>query len=343
MKNIHPSLIFAAIIIILAGVMYAESIINPFLMALFMSIICVQPILWLKKKKVPSGAAVGIVVIGILGIYFAFIELVSASVTMFINDAPKYSKALEGLRESVTQILADRNIQIAVLDGSSAVDPSKVMQLTTKLFGGMSDMIGNEFTFLLLTIFLLSELGSISIKAQVFSKTSDKSMEYLNNIGVSIRHYLSIKTFTSFVTGLLIAISLWIIGVDYPILWGLVAFLLNYIPNIGSIIAAIPAVIFSILQLGMMGAVWTTVVFVVVNMVIGNVVECRMMGKGLGLSTFVVFLGLIFWGFILGPVGMFLSVPLMMVIKIVLEQYPDTKWIALWLGTEEEAEKELAK
>jgi len=143
---------------------------------------------------------------------------------------------------------------------------------------------------------------------------------------------------TRLLTGSLIWISLAIIGVDYAIIWALIAFLLNYIPNIGSIIAAIPAVLFTLVQLGLGGVIWTTIVFVLVNLIIGSVVEPKIMGKGMGLSTFVVFVSLIFWGFMLGTVGMFLSIPLTMTIKIILEKNPKTKLIAILLGTEDEAQ-----
>ena len=118
---------------------------------------------------------------------------------------------------------------------------------------------------------------------------------------------------------------------------------MNYIPNIGSIIAAVPAVLFALIQLGLGGAIWTLASFMVVNNVLGNFIEPRIMGKGLGLSTLVVFLSLLFWGFIFGTVGMFLSVPFTMTIKIILEQNEKTKWIALLLGTPSEAETYLAQ
>ena len=124
---------------------------------------------------------------------------------------------------------------------------------------------------------------------------------------------------------------------DYAIIWALIAFLLNFIPNIGSILAAFPAILFALVQLGAGGAFWTMIIFVAVNMIVGNIVEPKVMGKGLGLSTYVVFFSLIFWGFVLGIVGMFLSVPLTMAIKIMLEQDVKTKWIAIALGTEAEA------
>jgi len=167
--------------------------------------------------------------------------------------------------------------------------------------------------------------------------STNASVDYLSKIINSIRNYLSIKTMTSLLTGILVWVSLAIIGVDYAIIWALIAFLFNYIPNIGSIIAALPAVLFALVQLGFGGIIWTTLVFVVVNLVVGNVIEPKMMGKGMGLSTFVVFASLIFWGFLLGTVGMFLSVPLTMSIKIVLEQNENTRWVAVFLGTDEDA------
>ncbi len=211
------------------------------------------------------------------------------------------------------------------------------MQYTALVINKLADVMSQEFTFLLLTIFLLVEMDSIFLKVETLTKGTDVSLDYLTGIGDSIRHYLSIKTATSLLTGTLIAIGLALTGVDYPVLWGVVAFLLNYIPNIGSVIAAIPAVAFALIQMGYQGALWTLGIFIVVNVVIGNVLEPKIMGKGLGLSTFVVFFALIFWGFVLGPVGMFLSVPLTMLIKVIMERDPKTQWIATLLGTHDEA------
>jgi len=120
-------------------------------------------------------------------------------------------------------------------------------------------------------------------------------------------------------------------GVDYLVLWALLAFLLNFIPNIGSIIAAIPAVLLSFVQFGFTGAGITALGFFIVNIVMGNIIEPRYMGKGLGLSTLVVFLSLLFWGWVLGPVGMLLSIPLTMIVKLALEANQETRWIGVLL------------
>jgi len=187
-------------------------------------------------------------------------------------------------------------------------------------------------------LFLLFEKHSLGLKIKAITKSTNVSLTYIRTIGINIRHYLSIKTMTSLLTGILIWIFLEIVGLNYALLWGLIAFLLNYIPSIGSIIAALPAVLFAMVDLNLGGVIWTIIIFVSVNIIIGSILEPKAMGKGMGLSTFIVFAGLIFWGFILGTVGMFLSVPLTMTIKIILEQDESTKWIAVILGTQEDAE-----
>jgi len=146
--------------------------------------------------------------------------------------------------------------------------------------------------------------------------------------------YFGTKALTSLVTGILVTISLAIIGVDFPLLWGFLAFLLNFIPNIGSIIAAIPAILLALVQLGFPSAIAVAIVFLIVNVLIGNVIEPRLMGKNLGLSPLIVFVSLIFWGYVLGTVGMLLATPLTMTIKIIFDNMEETKHLGLMMGDE---------
>ena len=329
--------LLASLVIIVAGVLYAQSLINPMLLAIFLSIVCAQPIIWMKKRKVPSSLAILIVLSGIIAIFMGFADIIGASVSSFSNDAPIYEQRLEQIWLKVIYFFNERGIEITGDKLTEIIAPGKVMGYTAGALGQLGGMMSNTFTIFFLMLFLLMELDSFSIKTRAIAANTNVSVGYLNTIGKSIRHYLSIKTVTSLLTGLIIWVGLLIVGIDYAIIWALIAFLLNYIPNIGSIIAAFPAVLFALIQLGAGGAFWTIVVFLSVNLIVGNLVEPKLMGKGLGLSTFVVFVALIFWGFILGTVGMFLSVPLTMSIKIMLEQKESTKWIAVFLGTDEDA------
>ena len=330
---------FAAFIIISAGVMYAQGLVSQLLMSLFVSIICFQPIAWLQKRKFPKGIAIAVVFMGAIGVFVIFGEIISSSLASFSADAAEYESQLELMGSDVLNSLKEMGITIPTDQFRSGTAPSKVLSFTANFLSELSGVMGTMFTVFFLVLFLLMEIESFDLKAQAIIKNTNSSIGYLDTIGKNIRHYLSIKTMTSLITGAIVWLGLTIVGVDYAIIWALVAFLLNYIPNIGSIIAAIPAILFAAIQMGYVGALWTTGIFLVANMVVGNIIEPRVMGQGLGLSTFVVFLSLIFWGFVLGTVGMFLSVPLTMTIKIILEQKPETRWIAVLLGTDEDAKK----
>lgn len=335
-NKVPIAIIFASFVIIIAGLMEAVSIVNPILMGLFISIICAEPIIWLQKKKVPQTLAVFIVIILILLIFTGFSELIGASLSSFSQNVALYESNLDAMGKTLVEFGNSKGINISSTKLASLFDVSKVMNLTAGVLGQLGSFMGNALTIFFLAIFLLLELDTLAIKSKVVFSESNTS-KYLFSIFESIRHYLSIKTVTSLFTGVIIWVALEIIGLDYAIIWGLIAFLLNYIPNIGSIIAAIPAVLFALIQLGFGGVLWTGIVFVAANMIVGNIIEPKMMGKGLGLSTYVVFVSLLVWGFILGTVGMFLSVPLTMAIKIVLEQNPKTEWIAIMLGSGDEA------
>lgn len=341
-KTFPTAILAASFVIILAGMMQAQSIINPILMGLFLSIISAQPILWLQKKKVPLGIAILMVIFFEVLIFIGLAEVIGSSVADFSNNSGIYEEKMEKIWMSFIATLNENGIQISGDNLSKIINPSKLIGFTSIILNQLGGVIGNTFTIFFLMLFLLLELESFSLKTKAISKSTHVSLEFLDTIGTSIRTYLSIKTMTSLLTGFIIWICLLILGVEYAIIWALIAFLLNFIPNIGSIIAALPAVLFALIQLGFSGALWTGVIFLAINIFVGNVVEPKMMGKGLGLSTYVVFVSLIFWGFILGIVGMFLSVPLTMAIKIMLDQNKNTKWIAVLLGTEEDAKSLLS-
>ncbi|WP_420583054.1 AI-2E family transporter [Reichenbachiella sp.] len=333
----NPALTTASFIIIIAGVMYAQTLITQLLLALFIGIICIQPIRWLQSKKVPKGAAIALVLLFITTLFLFFGGLIGKSLSSFSNDAPLYANNLRQIRNSLFEMLNARGFSLDSGMLSKQLDPGKIMGLTATFLGQLGGFMGNAFTIFFLVLFLLLEADGVVIKISAVVLDKESTQGYIGKMVGSIRHYLSIKTLTSLLTGLLIYVALLIVGVDYAILWALLAFLLNYIPNIGSILAALPALLFSLVQLGVGGAVWTMIIFLVVNVVVGNVVEPKVMGKGLGLSTFVIFFALIFWGFVLGTIGMFLSVPLTMIIKIILNNNPATRPIAIFLGTEQEA------
>lgn len=338
--NINITVTIACIIIIIAGAMASKAIVLPILLALFISIICTQPIMWLEKRKIPYSLSIFIVLSGVASLLVLMGGILGRSITNFMKDLPRYEANLKNMFASSIQKIEDiSGIDLEPNQLVDMLDPGRIISFTTSAVGEFGRIMSDSFVILLITIFLLLEAKSFVMKISIIERVHRISLEHFDKIGNSIRHYLSIKTVISLLTGLFIWLWLLIQGVEYAVLWGVIAFLLNYIPNIGSIIAAVPTALLSLLQLGWGGMLWTILGYLLVNTVMGSIIEPKIIGKGLGLSTLVVFLSLIIWGYILGPVGMFLSIPLTMAIKIMLEQNDNTRWVATLLGGEHETKR----
>ncbi|QTH64574.1 AI-2E family transporter [Psychrosphaera ytuae] len=337
-KRATPYLVaFASIIIIIAGLKVAAPILVQLLMALFVAVICMPSIRWMEDHKVPRSMAVIIVLAVILAFVYAIFALVGDSINAFNANKEFYIEQLDGRIKSIFAWLSEQGIPVEAVNIGAAFENIDIMSMITLVLGGVGNIFSDFFIIFLSVIFILAEATSFPAKfANAFADAKDK-MVHVNHILSKIRHYLAIKAATSLLTGVLASICLVIIGVDYPFLWGMLAFLLNFIPTLGSLIAAVPPVILSLIQLGPIGVVWTAASYFAINNIVGNYLEPKLMGRMLGLSAFVVFLSLIVWGYIFGSVGMFLSVPLTMMIKIALDTSEKTRWLGILLGPEDDA------
>jgi AI-2 transport protein TqsA len=212
------------------------------------------------------------------------------------------------------------------------------MNLTARLLAGLGSAFSNIVLILLTVVFILFEASSFPVKLRAVLGHPQQVFPQFTRFVGDIERYMVIKTLISLATGTLIGIWLFILGVDFPILWGFLAFLLNYVPSVGSTIAGVPAVLLAFVQLGIGRALMATAGYMAVNFILDNVIETRLMGRRLDLSTLVVFLSLIFWGSLLGPVGMVLCIPLTMTLKFACENNKSTQWIAVLLGPAAPAE-----
>ena len=336
-----PLISMAALIVVLTGLRAASTIITPFLLALFISIIGAYPLMLLKKHGVPNVLAVVIVLLLMLVFITLIGGVTGTSIASFTQNLPEYESKLQALEIKWMGALGNLGFEFSTESIFKSFDSRGVLSFTANVLNSVGNLMSTSFLILLTVFFILLEASSLPQKIMLTSKNPKADNEKFKKVVHGVRHYLTIKTFTSLATGILIGIGLAVVGVDYPILWGLIAFLMNYIPNIGSLLAAIPAILFAIVQIGMIGAIWTGVLYITVNLVIGSIVEPRVMANGLGLSTLVVFVSLVFWGWLLGIVGMFLSVPLTMIAKIYFEANERTKWIAVYLSSEDDIKQEI--
>lgn len=332
------ALYFSAVVISLAGVKIAAPIVVPFLLSLFVAIICNPAINYIESKKVPRGLAITVVIFIIFSLFVVLGGVIGSAVNDFRQAIPVYEAQLSEQISWLVIWLEQHDVMISMDEVRSYFDPAKVMNLVTTTLTGFSSVLGNVFLLLLTVVFMLSEGKIFAKKLHIAFDDSARTEKNLEHFLTMVNQYMAIKTAVSLATGLIIGSVLWGMGVQFYILWALLAFLLNYIPNIGSIIAAVPAVILTFLQLGIGYASVVIGLFVGVNMIMGNVIEPRFMGRSLGLSTLVVFLSLIFWGWLLGMVGMLLSVPLTMILKIALENSEGGRWFAILLSSDQEVE-----
>jgi predicted PurR-regulated permease PerM len=324
-------LLAAAFVILVAGMKAAQPLLVPFLLALFIAVMATPPLFYLTSKGVPNWLALSIVVAGIIlcGILLGW--MIGGSLDDFKANLPKYQERLAEQSRGLFLWLQNSGIKLSEEALLGSVNPGKAMSLFGKLLSGLGNVLTQALFILITVIFILVEASVFQQKFRAFSSDPEASMARIRQITTGIKRYMSIKTSTSLLTGVLVSSCLWLIGVDYPVLWGLMAFLFNYVPNIGSIIAAIPAVLLALVQLGSWAAFWTALAYLLINALVGNLIEPRFMGKGLGLSPLIVFVSLVFWGWILGPVGMFLSIPLTMTLKIGLDSSEETRRFALLL------------
>lgn len=322
----------AAFVIVVAGLKAAETMLVPFLLSVFIALIFSPLLAWLKKHRVPNGLAICLIIALVVLAGWLIGILVGASITDFRQNLPQYQERLQQMSSGLLTWLSERGVTLDMEQMRQSFDPGKVMQLAGNTLSSFGNVMTNAFMILLTVIFILAEEVGFSDKLQAARKDNGTTREALERFTLSVNSYLGIKSLLSLLTGVLVMIWLWILGVDYPVMWGLLAFLLNFVPTIGSIIAAVPPVLLALIQHGPLSAGLTALGYLVVNVVIGNVLEPRVMGKGLNLSPLVVFLSLVFWGWVLGPVGMLLSIPLTIMVKIALENHSDTYWLGVMLG-----------
>ncbi len=318
-------------IIVVAGMQAAAAIINPFLLAVFLATLCSPVLSGLRRLGVPNGLAVVLIVLGLLVIALLLMIFVGRSVNALARELPLCQERLAEFFNTTSAWLSQMGVDISNSPLTDYITPAKLISVASSGVSLFRGLFTNMFLILLTILFILLEASSFPEKIQRTSSDPEKSLGHVRAVTENINHYMGLKALFSLATGLALWILLSLIGVDFAGTWGLLAFFLNFVPSIGSILAAIPAIFWALIQLGLPSALLTLLAYLAVNVTIGNFLEPRFMGRKLGLSPLVVFLSLIFWGWVLGPVGMVLSVPLTMIAKIALASSDDTRWIAVML------------
>lgn len=326
----------ACLVVIVYGLKYAASILLPAALALFLAVLSLPIMIWLRKHRVPKASAIIIPVFLNVAVVGLLILFASQSVSELQTALPVYVNTLQQLQAAwVESLEASTDIIVSDYLNMELIDPGAMIGVARDAVGRIAQFLGTTFLVFLIMAFMLSEATVFPDKFHYLTGDSSPDEDRLAKVIREVQTYLGIKTVVSLATGLVLGAWAYVMGLDFPVLLGLAAFLLNYIPTVGSIIAAVPAVILSVVLVGTVPhALLVALGYVTVNTLFGNILEPNLMGRRLGLSTLVVILSLLFWGWAWGPLGALLSVPLTVIVKIWLENTTDLRWVAILLDKE---------
>ncbi len=323
----------ACFVVVVAGLRLGATMLLPFALALFLAVMSMPIMFWLQLRRVPAPLAVLLTMLVIGALLGGIILLGTQSVAEFQTQLPGYQERLRILYASWVDGLSARfGIPLDQYLTLSLIDPGAAIGLFGQTAARVVGFLGNTFLVLLVMAFILAEATVFPFKFRAILGPQAGDGRRMTKVIREVQEYLGIKTVVSLATGLLIGLLARLLGLDFPVLLGLIGFVMNYIPTVGSILAAIPALVLSLLQFGSLGHfLAVSIAYGVINTVFGNIIEPNLMGRRLGLSTLVVILSLLFWAWLWGPVGALLAVPLTMVVKIMLENTEDLRWIAILL------------
>jgi predicted PurR-regulated permease PerM len=320
----------ACLIIIIGGLKIGRPILVPFMVATFLAIITAPIVRFLKKNGLSRGMAILMVVGLVLGLLSSFVWFLGDSADQFAKVMPQH---LERVSDDFTVWLSDHGFTKNSPDLSKSFQ-APMIAVVTSIAAGLAKAVSNLLVITILLSFMLLEADSLPRKLEVAFGVENNTMSKIREFELDLQRYLVVKTLISLATGISVAIMCRAIGLDFALLLGVIAFLLNFIPNIGSIIASIPAVIIAGVTMGLGAASLVGGGFFAVNMLLGTILEPQIMGQKLGLPPIVVVTSLVFWGWVWGPAGMILSVPLTMAIKIYSEHTQNYQWAGVLLGLE---------
>lgn len=331
-RNLPPpariAIVGAAVVIVLAGIQAATSILGPFLVAVFFAMITAPVMAWLKRRGMPPVLAAGTVVAGLIAILVGTMAFLGAALTGFLLTLPQYEKALE----AQVAMLSEFGIDPAGFRIWDYIDRGYVIQEIAGLAQQVGTLVFDAVIVAIAIGFLLLEAPRLGAGLARYLGADSPPFQRLSQSGRLLIDYVVVRTKVNLITGVGTGLFLTILGVDFAVLWGFIAFVLSYVPYIGLIAAAIPPTLLALVEYGPVGAIAVIAAIALIDAAAENLILPRMAGRDLDLSPFVVLFSVIFWGFILGAVGVFLAIPLTIAVKLFLESWEETRWIGELMG-----------
>ena len=322
----------AAVVIVATGLKFAAPVLLPIVAAGFIALVALPAQEKLIGWGLPKSVAIGLTLLVALVGLGAFTSVLTTSLAEFAQDLPRIREQLRGVAGDVAAWLAAHGMEGPSATVSERLDPNVLLDLVTGAASGILDLLSSFAVILLLTIFALVEAEDLPAKLRRALSDPEADLVLYARIARGVSTYAFWKTTMNALTGALVALACWALGLSNPLLWGLVAFVFNYVPSVGALLVAVPIVLVTVVEQGAGRGLLMAVLQLGIGQLVGSVLEPLVMGRQLGLSPIVVLLSLLLWGWLWGPVGMLLSVPLTMVVRLLLLESKDGRALAILMG-----------
>jgi predicted PurR-regulated permease PerM len=340
-RSILPLLIgLASLVLIVAGLRAMSGLLSPILLSLFIVLVTSPIMQWLKRRGLPGWLAYTLVVLGVIAVGLVFVLFLAASLTQLSAELPTYRTLVEAQLQSLGQEISKFGIDAQDILQLEWFQPARIFQYLFSFVTALLSAISNIGFTLLIFIYMLASAANFSNRLERSLISDLPMLERFRNFSSSISIYLLIKSWLGAMTALCQIILMWILGIDFAVLWGVFSFLFNFIPNVGFYISLIPPLLIAILTLGWLKALIFVAGYTLINNFFDIAVAPRFLGQGLDLSTIVTFLAVVLWAWILGPIGAFLALPLtVMVKKLLLEPFVDTELLGALMSSGDQEEE----
>jgi AI-2 transport protein TqsA len=323
-------LVLAATVVVLAGMRLGAEILNPILFAVVLSLLFSPIYAWLRRRRIPTPLALLVMLVGLTLLFVGISLILGVSISRFSADIASYTGKLNGQVDNVEDLA--KRLGLSNVDLGEVVKPSALAGAIGGILGGVADFLSNLFLILIIVLFLLAEGPAMMSRLQASAGRGHVQVERLTVFGRNVVRQLGLRAIVNLVTGAGVTILLYLLGVDFPLMWGILAFFLSFIPWIGLPLAVAPAVVLALAEYGVDRALLVIAGVIVINVVAENLLSPMLMGRGLSISPTILFLGFIFWAWLLGGPGAFLAAPLTIFLVLMFETFPETRWLASLMG-----------
>jgi predicted PurR-regulated permease PerM len=322
-----------AAVLVIAGLKAGAVVLQPIAFALFLGVLSLPLFAWMRARRVPLTLAVAATMLAIVAVLAGFVVLLLGSLGEAREVAPTYARVVQERLSYTVEWWSAKGIDLGNWLPEGIRDGKALVGLAGGTLKWFLSFLSAATISLLVLVFLLFEFATFPEKLTAAPHHVQVGFARFRQVSFQLQRYVLIKTLMSALIGISAALWVGFLDVDFAVLLGLVAFGAHFIPNIGALLAAVPAMLFAFVQYDAVKAMAVGVGYLVLGTVLGNLAEPALMGHRLGLSPLVVFLSLVVWGWIWGPLGMFLSVPLTMTVKILLGHNPRWSWVAALLDS----------